>query len=71
VDARVHVGTAIARDGDYLGAAINLTARLLGAAADLISAAVALGESLSTNHETEEACLPSVIVAATSWRRSR
>jgi class 3 adenylate cyclase len=32
VHASVHVGTAIARDGDYFGGAVNLTARLLGAA---------------------------------------
>jgi adenylate cyclase len=32
VHASVHVGTATARDGDYFGGAVNLTARLLGAA---------------------------------------
>ena len=32
VHASVHVGTAIARDGDYFGGAVDLTARLLGAA---------------------------------------
>jgi class 3 adenylate cyclase len=61
VHASVHVGTAIARDGDYFGGAVNLTARLLGAAGRdelvatrpvveaaplLIPAAVALRESL-------------------------
>ena len=30
--ASVHHGRAIARDGDYFGSAVNLTARLLGAA---------------------------------------
>lgn len=32
VHASVHHGLAIARDGDYFGSAVNLTARLLGAA---------------------------------------
>lgn len=32
IHASVHTGTAIAREGDYFGSAVNLAARLLGAA---------------------------------------
>jgi class 3 adenylate cyclase len=117
--ASVHLGTAIARDDDYFGGAVNLIARLLGAAgrdelvatrrvvertADsqtceplglheirgvseplevsasrrqpaefrrrvLILAGAALRKGESRNDEAEGACPPSVVVAATSWRR--
>jgi adenylate cyclase len=54
--ASVHCGVAIARDGDYFGSAVNLTARLLGAAGqDELLATRPVVESTSKSYRWEPA----------------
>lgn len=54
--ASVHCGSAIARDGDYFGGAVNLTARLLGAAgADEVLATKPVAEATEDSHRWERA----------------
>jgi class 3 adenylate cyclase len=54
--ASVHCGPAIARDGDYFGGAVNLSARLLNAAgADEMLATRPVVESTQQSHKWEPA----------------
>jgi len=56
VHASAHTGTAIAREGDYFGSAVNLAARLLNAAGENeLVATVATAEAEAADRAWEPA----------------